>query len=63
MPEQKVKAEAKLSEDVFLKEDLLKSKRFSRHIDLLNAMLEHGKKYTISEVQKMIDGFMNGEVN
>lgn len=58
MAEQKTKQK----ENVFLKEDLLKSKRFSKYVDLLNALLEDGNKYSINGTQKIIDGFLKGEV-
>ena len=49
-------------ENVFLKEDLLKSKWFSKYVDLLNALLEDGKQYSNNETQKIIDGFLKGDV-
>lgn len=58
MAEQKTRQK----ENVFLKDDLLKSKRFSKYVDLLNALLEDGKQYSINGTQKIIDGFLKGEV-
>ena len=48
--------------DVFLKEDLMKSKAYRHRQDLLDALLEDGKAYTVREVQNKIDQFMKGKV-
>ena len=49
-------------EAVFIKKDLLRSKRYSKQRDILNALLEDGKTYTLKEVDKIIKFFLNKEV-
>lgn len=44
----------------FSKEDLIKSKKYQHRRDLLNAILEDDKKYTIQEVDSKIEKFMKG---
>ena len=44
----------------FSKEDLVKSKKYQHRRDLLNAILEDDKKYTIQEVASKIEKFMKG---
>ncbi len=44
----------------FSKEDLVKSKKYQHRRDLLNAILEDDKKYTIQEVDSKIEKFMKG---
>lgn len=46
----------------YAKEDLIKSKRYQHRRDLLDAILEDGKTYTIQEVDNKIDKFMKGKV-
>jgi glutamyl/glutaminyl-tRNA synthetase len=47
---------------VFTKGQLLNSKRFSDYVDVLNALLDDGKTYTMDEVTMAIKNFMNKEV-
>lgn len=47
---------------VFAKGDLLRAKRYSDKRDILNALLEDGKTYTLEEVDKMILNFLKKEV-
>lgn len=47
----------------FSKSQLVKSNRFNREADLLNALLQDNKQYTISEVEKKILDFKKGKVN
>lgn len=47
----------------FSKEQLVKSKKFSGHKDLLNTILEDGKEYTLDEVVSKVDKYMKGKVN
>lgn len=51
-----------VKEATFMKAQLLKSKKYSERVDLLNVILEDGKAYTSKEVEKLIDDFMNKEV-
>ena len=52
----------KAKEATFTKAQLLKSKKYSERIDLLNVLLENDKAYTSKEVDKLIETFMNKEV-
>lgn len=47
---------------VFIKSDLLKSKRYALKRDILNALLEDGKTYTIEQVDNIIETFLSKEV-
>ena len=49
-------------EPKFSKEALLNSNRFYTKYDLVNALLEDGKEYCVSEVEVMITNYMKGEV-
>lgn len=57
-------AEAKITqkepETVFSKEQFLKSEKYSKRHDLLSVLLEDGKSYTKSAVDKLIDDYMKG---
>ena len=46
----------------FTKDRLVKSKRYREKVDLINALLEEGKEYTLDEVDARIEEFMNMEV-
>ena len=46
----------------FTKDRLAKSKRYREKVDLINALLEEGKEYTLDEVDARIEEFMNMEV-
>ena len=47
----------------FSKEDLVKSKKYQHRRDLLNAILEDDKKYTIQEVDSKIEKFMSNWIS
>lgn len=47
---------------VFAKSDLLRSKRYSKQRDILNALLKDEKMYTLKEVDKIIKTFLTKEV-
>ncbi len=51
-----------MDENKFYKSQLMKSERFGDYVDILNALLEDGKKYTIGEADKAIQGFLKKEV-
>ncbi len=53
---------AKIPAPVFTKEQLLLSDRFSGRRDLLNALLDDGKQYTISEVETALNIYLKGKV-
>lgn len=55
-------AETRSKEVTFSKAQILKSNEYFGKVDLLNVLLEEEKKYTIKEVNKLIDGFMKKEV-
>lgn len=48
--------------DVFTKQQLAESKRYKKKGDLLEALLENGKTYTIAQVDKIIGDYLKKEV-
>jgi arginine repressor len=48
---------------IFSKRQLLNSKKYQHQKDLLNAILENDKSYSLSEVDKLINDFMKKKVN
>ncbi len=46
------------AEEMFSKAQIIGSKKYFTRRDLLNAILEDGREYTLSEVDKKIDSFM-----
>lgn len=46
----------------FTKEQILASARYQNRRDLVNALLNDGKGYTMEAVDRMIDNFMKGRV-
>ena len=48
--------------DVFTKQQLAESKRYKKKRDLLEALLENGKTYTIAQVDKIIGDYLKKEV-
>lgn len=57
------KVEKKVAEDRYIKEQIVKSKKFANNVDLLNATLKDDKKYTLQEVNEIIENYMKGKVN
>lgn len=57
----KVKQEVK--EDAFTKEQIINSKTFKAHKDVLNVILDEKNNYTISQVKDKLAEFMKGKVN
>lgn len=49
-------------ETTFPKEKLLTAKQFKGREDILGALLEDKKEYSVSEAQKKIDSYMKGKV-
>ena len=49
--------------DTYSKEQIVKSRRFANHVDLLNATLKDNKKYTLNQVEEIIINYMKGKVN
>lgn len=52
----------KTLETTYSKEQLVKAKRFIKHIDLLNALLKEGVQYTIADVESIINKFLTKKV-
>lgn len=50
------------TETEFTKAQLMGSKRYADSMDLLNALLLDGESYSHSQVTKLIEDFMKGEV-
>ncbi len=48
--------------DKFTKQQLTESKRYKKKRDLLEALLENGKTYTIAQVDKIIGDYLKKEV-
>ena len=46
----------------FSKEQLVKSNKYENRRDLLNALLKNDTKYTLEQVDKIIESFMKGAV-
>ena len=46
----------------FSKEQLVKSKKFSGHKDLLNTILENDEECTLEEVVSRVEKYMKGKV-
>ncbi len=57
------KTEEKKEEALYSKEQLVTSKKFRNHADLVNALLKDEQSYSISEVEAMIANYMKGQVN
>lgn len=51
------------TEKRFNKQQMLISEQFANQRDLLEALLENNKSYTLSEVDNMIKKYMKGQVN
>lgn len=49
-------------EPKFTKEQLIKSKMYRHYVDVLNVVLEEDKSYSLSEIDKLINDFMNRKV-
>lgn len=58
----KATAAAKPAAPTHSKEQLLRSRRYAKRRDLLGALLEDGKWYTLEEVDTAIENFMKGKV-
>lgn len=49
-------------DETFSKEAIVNSKTFKLNKDALNVLLDDEKRYSISEVQKILSDFMKGKV-
>lgn len=47
---------------LFRKEQIVASKRYENDVDIVNALLQDGKEYTLAEVDEMIERFKKGKV-
>lgn len=55
-------AEAPTTATAYTKEQLLASRRYANRRDVISALLDDGKTYTLSEVEKLMNRFMKGKV-
>lgn len=54
---------AAVEEPRYTKLDLLQSKKFRHLRDVITALLDDNKTYTIGEAEALIDRFLKGKVN
>ena len=59
LPEQKAN---ELTEPMFSKSQLVRCGKYHDRRDLVDALLDGSKKYTMEQVDKLIEGFMRGKV-
>lgn len=50
-------------ETVFTKEQILASKKYANRRDAIGVILADGKKYTLKQVDTLLEKFMKGKVN
>lgn len=62
MGETKPEVKPQASVDTFTKQQLAESKRYKKKRDLLEALLEDGKTYTIAQVDKITGDYLKKEV-
>ena len=62
MGETNTEVKPQVSADVFTKQQLAESKRYKKQRDLLEALLEDGKTYTIAQVDKITSDYLRKEV-
>ena len=55
-------ANSEQTEPVFSKEQILASDRYANRRDLVDALLDTDKSYTLKTVDNLIDKYMNGQV-
>ena len=48
--------------ETFKKENLMSSARYLEKRDIINALLEDDREYTLSEVDGLVEKFMKGKV-
>lgn len=56
------KEEKKTTEMKFKKDEILRAKRYKKRRDLLEVLLEENKEYSLNEVDKIIEDYLNKEV-
>lgn len=59
-PEQQV-AEAVAAAPAFTKKQIVNSRTYARHVDLLNALLNDKKTYTHAEIEEIIKNAFSGK--
>lgn len=47
----------------FVKAQIVSAKKYEDEVDIVNALLDEGKSYTLAEVDNIIDEFKKGRVN
>lgn len=50
------------TEETYTKEAILRAKEYSTKKDLVNALLEDDKKYTIKQVDSIINNYLKGVI-
>lgn len=50
------------NENTYTKDQILLSEKYAKRRDLVNALLEDEKEYTITEVDAMMEKFLKGKV-
>ncbi len=50
------------TQKLFSKEQILKSERFQKRKDVLNALLSSEKYYSIEDAEQMVENYMKGKV-
>lgn len=55
-------AKSEQTEQVFSKEQILASDRYANRRDLVDALLDTDKSYTLKTVDNLIDKYMKGQV-
>lgn len=56
------KTDSKVEKMKFTKQQILEAKKYANRKDLVGALLEEGKKYSLSEVDSAISDFMKRKV-
>ncbi len=60
---EKVKgAKATIQEEAYTKQAILNSKKYVKQKDLINALLDNDKKYTLKEVDSIIEKYLKGVI-
>lgn len=57
------KTEAAAAAATYTVDQLAASKRYANRRDLIRALLENGKTYTLNEADRLIEKYMKGKVN
>lgn len=52
----------KAAKNTYTKDQILLSGKYTKRRDLINALLEEDKEYTIDEVDAVMDKFLKGKV-